>query len=141
MKIDPNEHIAGVHILAVRKFLKSLSNESEWGQEYLVRILKITAENADLLLHELETRGFIERSDIFDGTQHWRKTIKGSALGMASAIGKRFDSFTDYVEWPEKEVKLYLKSRSRTISLHATIDEILKIAEHKVVYQENPGEL
>ncbi len=36
----------------------------------------------------------------------------------AQAGGRRFTSTFDWVTWPQKEIILFLKSRSRTLSLH-----------------------
>jgi predicted nucleotidyltransferase len=54
----------------------------------------------------------------------------------AEEKGRRFNSFVDRLEWPETEVKSFLKSRSRTLSIHSTEDDILLIADHKVIFSE-----
>ncbi len=221
MRINPNEKIAEVPILEVRKLLKYVDNESDWGNNYVTRILELSPQKANRLLLELERRGYIERGVIFKRDQLWRKTLKGSTLGLASAAksvtretadrvfseflervkqvnsdpcflmkvkkavvfgsylgdsarlndidiaveldwkedhprllgrekaqavldyaqeaqkkGRRFGTFTDQLAWPEDEVKLYLKSRSRTLSIHSVSDEILDIVESKVVFSE-----
>jgi hypothetical protein len=38
--------------------------------------------------------------------------------GAAQAGGRRFTSTFEWVTWPQKEIILFLKSRSRTLSLH-----------------------
>ncbi len=38
--------------------------------------------------------------------------------GTAQAGGRRFTSTFEWVTWPQKEIILFLKSRSRTLSLH-----------------------
>jgi predicted nucleotidyltransferase len=53
----------------------------------------------------------------------------------ARQAGRRFDSIADEVFWPSQEVRLFLKSRSRAISLHTTEDGILKIAETRVLFE------
>ena len=221
MRISPNEKIAEVPILEVRKLLKGVDNESDWGKNHVTSILELSPQKVNRLLQELERRGYIERGVIFKREQLWRKTLKGSTLGLASAAkpviretadrvfseflervkqvnsdpcflmkvkkvvvfgsylgdsprlndidiaveldwkqdhswflgkgraqavldyaheaqnrGRRFSPFTDQLAWPEDEVKLYLKSRSRTLSIHSISDEILDIVECKVVFSE-----
>ncbi len=55
---------------------------------------------------------------------------------MAEDKGKKFSSFIDRLEWPEHEVRLFLKSRSRTLSIHSIHDEILNRVEYRVVFSE-----
>ncbi len=54
----------------------------------------------------------------------------------AQKKGRRFGTFIDQIAWPEDEVKLYLKSRSRALSIHSISDKILDIVESKVVFSE-----
>ncbi len=221
MRIAPEEKIAEVPILEVRKLLKGVDNESDWGKKHVTSLLEISPQKANRLLQELERRGYIERSRIYEREQLWQKTLKGSTLGLASAAkpvtrktanrvyfefmervkqvnndprflmkvkkvvvfgsylgdspklndidiaveldwkedhprfvgkerpqavldyahkaekkGRRFGTFIDRIAWPEDEVKLYLKSRSRTLSLHPISDKILDIVESKVVFSD-----
>jgi hypothetical protein len=48
-----------------------------------------------------------------------------------------FSSFLDRLEWPEHEVRLFLKSSSRTLSIHSIHDEILNRVEYRVLFQNN----
>ena len=221
MRIDSKEKIAEVPILEVRKLLKYVDNESDWGKNRVTSLLELSPQKANRLLQELERRGYIERGRIFEREQLWRKTLNGSTLGLASAAkpvtrktadrvyseflervkqvnsdprflmkvkkvvvfgsylgdspklndidiaveldwkedhprlvgkerpqavldyaheaqkkGRRFGTFIDQIAWPEDEVKLYLKSRSRTMSIHSISDKILDIVESKVVFSE-----
>jgi predicted nucleotidyltransferase len=54
----------------------------------------------------------------------------------AERKGRNFDTFVDKIGWPETEVKLFLKSRSRTLSLHPINDKIIDMADHKIVFSE-----
>jgi predicted nucleotidyltransferase len=56
---------------------------------------------------------------------------------MAEDKGKKFSSFLDRLEWPEHEVRLFLKSRSRTLSIHSIHDEILNRVKYRVFFQNN----
>ena len=85
MRIDPKEKIAEVSILEVRKLLKGVDNESDWGKNYVISLLKLSPQKASRLIQELVRRGYIERGEIYTREQFWRKTLKGSTLGLASA--------------------------------------------------------
>lgn len=50
--------------------------------------------------------------------------------------GRSFGTFVDRLFWPEQQVKSFLKSRSRTLSLHPIQDKILDQVEHKVVFSD-----
>ena len=56
---------------------------------------------------------------------------------IAEKKGKQFSSFIDRLEWPEHEVRQFLKSRSRTLSIHSIHDEILNRVECKVFFSEH----
>ena len=221
MRIDPKEQIADVEILKVRKFLRRVDNTDEWADDFVVYRLKISPKKANRLINELNRRGYIEPIRIYRQKQLYRKTLKGSTLGLASAAkpvtrktanrifsefmdrvrqvnsdpsflvkvkkilvfgsyltdalrindidvaveltwkenhplvlnkdkvqltlnlsniaedkGKKFSSFIDRLEWPEHEVRLFLKSRSRTLSIHSIHDEILNRVQYKVFFSE-----
>jgi len=85
MRIDPKEKIAEVPILEVRKLLKGVDNESDWGMNRVTSLLELSPQKANRLIQELERRGYIERGEIYTREQFWRKTLKGSTLGLASA--------------------------------------------------------
>jgi predicted nucleotidyltransferase len=221
MHIDPKEKIAEVPILKVRKLLRYVDNEMEWGKDLIVGLLEISPKKVNTFLQELGRRGYIEPGRVLDRQQLWRKTLKGSTLGLASAAkpvtrktadrlffqfmdrvkrvnsnpyflikvkkvvlfgsyltntprlndvdiaveltwkedhrevlkkdkaqlafdlaheaekkGRTFGTIIDRLSWLEDEVKLYLKSRSRTLSIHSITDQILDQVEHKVVLSD-----
>ncbi len=222
MRIDPKDHIADVEILKVRDFLRRVSNTDEWEDDFVVYHLKISLKKANRLINELNRKGYIEPVRIVRKKQFYRNTIKGSALGLATAAkpitrktankifsefmdrvrqvnsdpsflvkvkkvlvfgsyltdaprindidvaveftwkenhpmvlskdkgqlaldhssiaekkGKTFNSFIDRLGWPEQEVRLFLKSRSRALSIHPIDDEILNSVEYRVFFQNN----
>lgn len=51
--------------------------------------------------------------------------------------GRTFNTFIDQISWPQTDVLKYLKSRSRSISLH-TDDRILKYGKSKAIYTARP---
>jgi predicted nucleotidyltransferase len=223
MRIDSKEKIADVATLKVRDFLRRVNNTDEWEDGFVVHRLKISPKKANRLVNELNRRGYIEPIRIYRQKQYYRKTLKGSTLGLASAAkpvtrktanrifsefmdrvrqvnsdssylvkvqkvlvfgsyltdairindidvaveltwkenhpmvlneedkaqlalnlsimaedkGKKFSSFLDRLEWPEHEVRLFLKSRSRTLSIHSIHDEILNRVKYRVFFQNN----
>ena len=221
MRIDSKEQIADVEILKVRDLLRRVNNTDEWEDDFVVDRLKISPKKANRLINELNRRGYIEPIRIYRQKQFYRKTLKGSTLGLASAAkpvtrktanrifsefmdrvgqvnidpsflvkvkkvlvfgsyltdasrindidvaveltwkenhpmvlnedkaqlalnlsimaedkGKKFSSFIDRLEWPEHAVRLFLKSRSRTLSIHSIHDEILNRVEYRVFFSE-----
>ncbi len=221
MRIDSKEQIADVEILKVRDLLRRVNNTDEWEADFVVNRLKISPKKANRLIIELNRRGYIEPIRIYRQKQFYRKTLKGSTLGLASAAkpvtrktanriiaefmdrvrqvnsdqsflvkvkkvlvfgsyltdalrindidvaveltwkeshpmvlnedkaqlalklssiaekkGHQFSSFIGRLEWPEHEVRLFLKSRSRTLSIHSIHDEILNRVECKVFFSE-----
>ena len=54
----------------------------------------------------------------------------------AAKKGRRFSTYLDELCWPDHEVKLFLKARSRTISLHTTEDKILDKVESKLYFSD-----
>lgn len=49
--------------------------------------------------------------------------------------GRNFDTFLDWLTWPERQVILYLKAKSRVISIHTTDDKILDRVEKKTLFE------
>ncbi len=56
-------------------------------------------------------------------------------ISEAISHGKVFRNFTEQISWPQLEVIMFLKGRSRSVGLH--IDEpVIEIVEYKVVYSD-----
>ncbi len=53
--------------------------------------------------------------------------------------GRQFSNYVEQLFWPETEVMLFLKSRSRGISLHTTRDAILNTAKSAIVFEDKPN--
>ena len=221
MRIDSKEQIADVEILKVRDFLRRVDNTDEWEDGFVIHRLKISPQQANRLINELNRKGYIEPARTSGQKQFYRKTLKGGTLGLASAAkpvtretadrilsefmdrvmhvnsdpsflvkvkkvlvfgsyltdalrindidvaveftwkenhplvlnadkaqlalnlssmaekkGKKFSSFIDRLEWPEHEVRLFLKSRSRALSIHSIHDEILNRVKYRVFFSE-----
>lgn len=51
--------------------------------------------------------------------------------------GRIFSNFVEEVYWAKTEVKLFLKSRSRSLSLHSIGDGVLETTETKILFEED----
>lgn len=54
----------------------------------------------------------------------------------AKYCGRHFSNYLEELYWPQSEVLKYLKSRSRSISIHFTSDSVLKNSKYKVIFEE-----
>ncbi|MFT3952724.1 MAG: nucleotidyltransferase domain-containing protein [Oscillospiraceae bacterium] len=215
MTINSNDSLFDLPIMQFRSFFKKFFNN--WDVEDLMLFFNLGKEKADDILIKLEAEGYVEKERKLQDIQLWKNTIKGNALGIASAAkpilrktaekklaeflervqevnrneyylykvkevilfgsylrdteklgdidlaveivpketdnhkfyeltsarskeaikkGRIFNSFIEEAYFPYTEVYRYLKSRSRSISLHETNDAVLKTAEHKVLFRE-----
>jgi hypothetical protein len=55
---------------------------------------------------------------------------------MAEDGGRRFGNFVERLFWPKYEVILFLKSRSRTLSIHEADDAVLESASCRIIFEE-----
>jgi predicted nucleotidyltransferase len=77
-----------------------------------------------------------KQQDPIVGYAQWRKKLR-----QADRDGIRFANSAERVWWPEIEVRKFLKSRSRAISLHDIDDGIFKTAKFREVFrEENHGQ-
>jgi DNA-binding Lrp family transcriptional regulator len=53
----------------------------------------------------------------------------------AALCGKRFGNFVQRLDFAAKEVRAYLKARSRIIQLTDCDDGVLQVAEHRIIYE------
>lgn len=51
--------------------------------------------------------------------------------------GRCFSNLTEELFWSRREVLLYLKNRSRAISLHTTDDRVLVQTDYRVIFEES----
>ncbi len=61
--------------------------------------------------------------------------INEKRIREAREHGRRFSNIVDELYWPQREVMLFLKSRSRSLSLHDTDDPILSISKTRVLFE------
>lgn len=67
---------------------------------------------------------------------HKCQAIKEARINKAIENGRHFATFIDEVIWPYNEILLFLKARSRAISLDTTDDPILKQTPSKIIFEE-----
>jgi len=85
MHINATDKIAGIPILAVRKFMQANRNYI-YPAHNVARTLKITQEQALELLAELERQGFVVQCPPREQEEpRWEHTVHGNALANASA--------------------------------------------------------
>lgn len=65
-----------------------------------------------------------------------RKVAIRACIRKANEGGRQFSGIADEMYWPYNEVILFLKSKSRAISLHPVEDDILKQTESRVIFQD-----
>lgn len=57
-------------------------------------------------------------------------------IKKAQRDGRNFSGFFEQAIWPQKEVWLKLKSKSRSLSLHPYLGEMEKFSTHKLIYED-----
>lgn len=217
MRIEASETIVGQPALTIRRLLRK-GYGLGWGIGFVEETLHVNSGTAKRIIRGLESEGYIEKKDSHRQRDYWENTIKGNALGLASAAkpvkranaeqkvqeflervkhvndddyflykvekvilfgsfltlkesvndvdlaikllpkignheefqklsrqrireayekGRTFSNFLDELCWPQTEVRLYLKSRSRILSLHDTDDGVLAQCESQVIYEDS----
>ena len=63
-----------------------------------------------------------------------RMALEKKRTEKAESKGKVFYSYIDSLTWAFTEVQMFLKSKSRTLSMHYE-DEIIKQTENKVIFE------
>jgi predicted nucleotidyltransferase len=66
-----------------------------------------------------------------------RRAADDARIQEAHAKGRRFSNILVERMWPSYEVLLYLKARSRALSIHSTDDDILKQAQTRVILEDD----
>ena len=73
----------------------------------------------------------------FDGQEHEDRF--DARIREALGGGRRFSGILSEVGWPYTEVLLFLKSRSRALSLHDYDATAFEDTEHRVIFERGPG--
>lgn len=109
-------------------------NEDDY---YLYRVKKILIFGSYLTAAER-----ISDIDVaVDLVHRWRDpdkhtTLRDARIHQAMCSGRRFGNINEEVSWPETEVLLALKARSRAISLHPTEDGVLQRTDSRIVFED-----
>jgi predicted nucleotidyltransferase len=71
-------------------------------------------------------------------TKNYDRYLKEASerLGIALRGGRRFDNIVSQIFWPQKEIALFLKSGSRSISMHDFKELSMLNTPYKIVYQQ-----
>lgn len=64
------------------------------------------------------------------------QALRDARVREALRSGRRFGNISEELSWPQTEVLLALKARSRAISLHPTDDAILQRADCKTLFED-----
>jgi DNA-binding MarR family transcriptional regulator len=72
------------------------------------------------------TRRFLDPDEQF--------TWERKRIVAAQMRGRRFRNISDEVSWPQHEVLLFLKARSRSLSFHGPSDRVLNMTESQVIF-------
>jgi predicted nucleotidyltransferase len=75
----------------------------------------------------------VELSAKIEDTQELKRLTR-QRVQEAEAGGRKFGHYLDEWGWPETEVWLFLKARSRTLALHTSDDGILDLVETRQLY-------
>ncbi len=65
-----------------------------------------------------------------------RMALEEERVAAAREAGRQFANYVAELFWPLSEVMLFLKARSRTLSLHTTGDRILESTPYQVLFEE-----
>jgi hypothetical protein len=85
MYIDPKGQIFGYPAMRIRDLLRNLSSVGMWTVDNLKERLQTPKAEAERLLKELHRLGYVELESSHPGTEFWKNTLRGSALGLASS--------------------------------------------------------
>lgn len=86
MYINPKSKIAGQPAIKIRNFLRRAGNLNlQWSMHFLKEQLKIPLEEAKTVLSKLVEKGYVKSGSHYSGGKYWETTLKGNALGLASA--------------------------------------------------------
>lgn len=64
-----------------------------------------------------------------------QEILERAVKDRAIKNGRRFANFVDELCWPQNEVRLMLKNRSRTLSLHFEDHKLVDKIDHRVVFE------
>jgi predicted nucleotidyltransferase len=126
----------------LREFMERV-HEVNTNEHYLFKVTHVVLFGS--YLSDKETLGDVDiairmERKIEDFEEHQR--LNRQRVEEAEARGRYFSWWREEDEWGEHETQLFLKSRSRSLSLHTwEIDrEMIEATIHQVLYEETPAE-
>jgi predicted nucleotidyltransferase len=120
----------------IEEFLKRVEIVNS-SNHYIYEVVKVVVFGSYLSEQE-------KINDIDIGFALERKTTDGAlfeemhkqSIRQAEEDGRYFSTHVERIFWPEREIQLFLKSRSRSISLHPLNDGVIKSAVQKVLFEK-----
>lgn len=89
-------------------------------------------------LSDKEKLGDIDLAVTFErreaDSDRFRK-LADERLRLVREQGRTFSTLVDMLAWPEQEVRLHLKSKSRYLKIHSDQDEVLKKTKTRILYE------
>jgi len=71
-----------------------------------------------------------------NSNQEKQQALERSIRAQACKRGRHWGNMVDQLIWPLTEVQLFLKNRSRTLSLHYSDHALMAKTEHKVIFED-----
>ena len=65
-----------------------------------------------------------------------QELLEESVRARAVKSGRRFGNIVEELAWPQTEVRLFLKNRSRTLSLHYEDHALVERTERRVIFED-----
>jgi len=118
-------------------------HEVNTNSHYLYRVTRVVVFES--YLSEQETIGdvdvAIDMTRKIDDVDEFERRAQ-SNIEEAEAHGRVFNSWYEEHKWAEREIWLFLKSRSRALSLHdwQSHQKLIVATTHKVLYAEAPDQ-
>ena len=120
----------------VREFLDRIAQANS-SDQFVFRVAKVLVFGSYLTdaetLNDVDLAVQLRPRWSDKDTQHKQQQER---IKAAIQAGRRFGNILNEVFWPQHEVVLFLKSRSRALSLHDMDDDVLKKIPTRVLFEE-----
>jgi len=122
----------------VREFLTRV-DEVNWNPHYLYRVSRVVVFGS--YLTESSTLGDVDLAVTLEPKEpdrEKRRHREDERISQAAASGRQFSTFLDQLAWPQCEVQLFLKGRSRYIKIHSDSDGVLTRTRTRLLFESIP---
>lgn len=119
----------------INEFLERVK-EVNRNDYYLFKVKKVVVFGS--YLSDTEKLGDIDLAIEIVPKESDRKKFRELSIERsreAKLNGRRFNNIVEEVYWSQTEVLMYLKSRSRSISIHFIDEPIIKKSKHRVIFE------